>query len=207
MVPRKPRTRKRQMVPRVPATLAEAEEARIERAILVWRPFYEKKISAEASHEVFKAEFLRRLQAGAGTLDPAKIVELARNGHPSAAEALVDFIELAMDEDRYPGLPMCVRDYGDGLSVNRVARVSYLQARHVDHQLDQRHRSALAPYSAAVFKEGPPLGSGHCRQMLWSLGDAGAAHFSGARAPRPKVLRVPGFIPPRADSVAFCKCR
>jgi hypothetical protein len=120
MTRRKPRARKQQLTPRVPTSLAEAEEALIERAILVWRPFYEKQISAEASHEVFKAEFLRRLQAGAGTLDPAKIVELARNGHPSAAAALVDFIELAMDEDRYSGLPMCVRDYGREVMARRT---------------------------------------------------------------------------------------
>jgi hypothetical protein len=120
MVPRKPRARKRQMVPREPTTFAEAEQALIQRAILVWRPFYEKKISTEASHEVFKAEFLRRLQAGAGTLDPAKIVELARNGHPFAAAALRDFIELAMDEDRYSELPMCVRDYGREVMAGRT---------------------------------------------------------------------------------------
>ena len=109
---RKPRTRKLQTAPRAPTTYAEAEEALIERAILAWAQFYEEAISADASHEVFKAEFLRRLQAGKGSLDPAKIVELAENGHPSAAKALTDFIELAMDADKFQELPMSVRDYG-----------------------------------------------------------------------------------------------
>ena len=65
----------------------------------MWRPYYEEKISAEASHEFFKARFLQLLQNGKGTLNAAKIVELARNGHPGAIAALMDHVELAMEED------------------------------------------------------------------------------------------------------------
>ena len=41
----------------------------------------------------------------------------------------------------------------DGLSLNCVAGIEYVQARHPDRQPDERHRCALAGYSAAAFNQ------------------------------------------------------
>ena len=92
-------------------TYIEAEEAHIEACILVWVPEYEALITAEESHRLFAADFLRRLQTGGGTLSRDSIIALAKNGHPPAAAALEAFIDQAMDENQFDKLPVSVRAY------------------------------------------------------------------------------------------------
>jgi hypothetical protein len=93
------------------AKVAKGEEFFIETNILLWRPEYEVLITAEASNEDFRRDFLHRLQTGTGALDAAGIVHFAENGHPPAAAALDDFIHLAMEESRFDDLPLSVRSY------------------------------------------------------------------------------------------------
>ena len=90
---------------------ALALELFIKTNILAWRSEYERLTTPEASLEAFRIDFLRRLHAGDVPPGTAAIVELAENGHPAADAALRDFIEQAMDADRFQQLPVCVRNY------------------------------------------------------------------------------------------------
>ncbi len=84
---------------------------RLAQSLHEWHAHYEDELNSEASHKLFAADFLHRLQTGKGTLSASHIVEFARNGHAAAHCALRDFIDLAMSEHRYPELPMPVQEY------------------------------------------------------------------------------------------------
>jgi hypothetical protein len=104
--PRPPRT-----ATDLPATFVAAEDRIIKDAVLKWAPALEPLLSSEACHRFLKADFLRRLEAGAGTLDAGIICDIARNRHPPADDALRDFIELRIQADRFQELPLSVREY------------------------------------------------------------------------------------------------
>jgi hypothetical protein len=120
---REPRTPK--TTAPLPATYAEAEERSIIEILLSWRPRYEELISSEESHKLFQADFLRRLQTGAGTLDAATIVKLARHGHPPADLALRHYIQLAMEADRFQELETSVREYAREVMARGPLPVGY----------------------------------------------------------------------------------
>jgi hypothetical protein len=95
---------------RLPISSAAAEEAYIASEIKKYVPAYWEWIGSKTGQDMFAAEVLWQLQVG--TMDPARVIELARHGHPFADKAARAFIDKAMDEGRYEQLPMCMREYG-----------------------------------------------------------------------------------------------
>jgi hypothetical protein len=106
---RKPRTT--QATTGLPATYIEAEEMYIIEILLRWRPRYEELISSEESHKLFQADFLRRLQTGAGTLDAATIVKFAQHGHGPADHAVREYVQIRSEDHRLDEMPTSVINY------------------------------------------------------------------------------------------------
>ena len=109
----------------LPVTFTEAMEQWIADAVRKWYAQHEAQLSSEASHQLFVADFLHRLQTGSGTLEAAHIVEFARNGHPPADHALRRFVLLAAEARRLDSLPSSVLGYMQVIATHAPLPVGY----------------------------------------------------------------------------------